>query len=245
MEFKAPGKESLLKASVPPVASRTVRGRAPDAAGGHFMRVQPSKSFHPNDPLLQHGRFRIEFPSEGEIRMTSSESALFQVVYEYRIRIAPGSDVLEIENSLINTAPYERLLGVWSITRLDSFSLKRILLSAGNDSPAFRPEVAKHGDAVTLIRRSRNTELQTAIREKTPRDFFELRAWPETAGLVAESRNGTRLQIKYQTLRRNRKQEASLHLFLCDRFSEMESHGPTRLLKPGQRISLMERWRLL
>ena len=89
-----------------------------------------------------------------------------QVVYEYRIRIAPGSDVLEIENSMINTAPYERLLGVWSITRLDSFSLKRILLSAGNDSPAFRPEVAKHGDAVTLIRRSRNTELQTAIREK-------------------------------------------------------------------------------
>ena len=63
-----------------------------------------------------------------------------QVVYEYRIRIAPGSDVLEIENSLINTVPYERLLGVWSITRLDSFSLKRILLSAGNDSPAFRPE---------------------------------------------------------------------------------------------------------
>ncbi len=168
-----------------------------------------------------------------------------QVVYGYRIRIAPDSDVLEIENSLINTAPYERLLGVWSITRLDSFSLKRILLSAGNDSPAFRPEVAKHGDAVTLIRRSRNTELQTAIREKTPRDFFELRAWPETAELVAESRNGTRLRIEYQTLRRNRKQEASLHLFLCDRFSEMESHGPTRLLKPGQRISLMERWRLL
>ena len=65
-----------------------------------------------------------------------------QVVYEYRIRIAPDSDVLEIENSLINTAPYEHLLGVWSITRLDSFSLgcvvNRFVLYYANVKKGYR-----------------------------------------------------------------------------------------------------------
>ena len=107
------------------------------AAGGHFLRIQPSKNFHPNDPLLQHGKYRIDFPAEGMIRMSSAESSLFQVVCEYRLRIVPGSDVLELTNTLINTAPYDRIinraplrrpLGIWSITRVRSAGLKRVLL---------------------------------------------------------------------------------------------------------------------
>ena len=106
------------------------------AAGGHFLRIQPSKNFHPNDPLLQHGKYRIDFPAEGVIRMSSAESSLFQVVCEYRLRIVPGSDVLELTNTLINTAPYDRPLGTWSITRVRSAGLKRVLLPSVREGVA-------------------------------------------------------------------------------------------------------------
>ena len=242
MEFSVNGNRSLLKSSVPPADRRTVRGRVPDSAGGHFMRVQPSKSFHPNDPLLLHGKFRIEFPAEGEIRMVSSESALFQVVYEYRIRIAPESNVLEVENSLINTAPYERLLGVWSITRLDSFPLKRVLLPEGKRSSSAELHVAKHGSAVGLIRAKNEIELRVDIQEETPEDFFELRAWCKNTVIQAEAEKDSRLRIVYEGSNHAPDGNAPLHLFFCERFTELESHGPIRWLKPGERISLTERW---
>ena len=240
MEFAAVGKTSLLKQSVPPAKFRTVRGRSGDSAGGHFMRVQPSKGFHPNDPLLQHGPFRIEFPSEGEIRMSSMESALFQVIYEYRICIRPGVPELEVTNTLINTAPYERLLGVWSITRLDSSALKRVLLPP---SDRRQREISRSGDSVSLSSdTAEGMELLVNFRPGTPRDFFELRSRSAGTELEAEARNGDRLRIRYEGANRSPEGEAPIHLFFCDRFSEMESHGPTRLLKSGERISLSERW---
>ena len=238
MEFGAVGKTSLLKPSVPPAKLRTVRGRSGDSAGGHFMRVQPSKGFHPNDPLLQHGPFRIEFPAEGEIRMTSAESALFQLVYEYQIRIAPESEKLEITNTLINRAPYERLLGIWSITRLDSFALKRILLP----SACGKRTISKQGDSVKTAGFTGGIELQIDIRPKTPHDFFELRAWSPVAEIPVEAKDGSRLLFRYESANSSPVGDPAIHLFLCDRFSEMESHGPTRLLKPGERISLTETW---
>ena len=119
--------------------------------------------------------------------MVSSESALFQVVYEYRIRIAPESNILEVENSLINTAPYERLLGVWSITRLDSFPLKRVLLPEGKRSSSAELHVAKHGSAVGLIRAKNEIELRVDIQEETPEDFFELRTWCKNTVIQAEA----------------------------------------------------------
>lgn len=242
MEFSANGKTSLLKPSFVSGQRAVVRGRCGDSGGGHFMRVQPSKAFHPNDPLLQHGKFRIEFPAEGEIRMTSAESALFQAVYEYRIRILPDTDDIEITNTLINTAPYERLLGIWSITRLDSFLLRRILLPPEQTPSSAEMIISKRGNAVKLTAEEQGTELQMNIKPKTPHDFFELRAKCGKAEITAEAKNGSRLRFSYRESRRSADGEFPVHLFLCDRFTEIESHGPTRLLKPGERISLTEKW---
>ena len=238
MEFGTAGKPSLLKTSVPPAKFRTVRGRSGDSAGGHFMRVQPSRGFHPGDPLLQHGKFRIEFPAEGEIRMTSAESSLFQVVYEYRLRIRPESEKLEITNTLINTASYERLLGIWSITRLESFALKRILLSSDRGNR----KISQEGDSVKLAETADGMEVRMNFHSKTPREFCELRTWPAETELTVESKEGNRLRICYEGADRSPEGGSPIHLYLCDRFSEMESHGPIRLLKPGERISLTERW---
>ena len=238
MEFGAVGKPSLLKSTVPPAKFRTVRGRSGDSAGGHFMRVQPSRGFHPGDPLLQHGKFRIEFPAEGEIRMTSAESSLFQVIYEYRLRIQPESEKLEITNTLINTAPYERLLGIWSITRLESSALKRILLPPDRGIR----KISKEGDSVNVSANSDGIELQLDFQSKASRDFFELRSWSAETEVAAESRKGNFLRIRYEGADRSPKGESPIHLYFCELFSEMESHGPTRLLKPGERISLMEQW---
>lgn len=238
MEFGAAGKTSLLKTSVPPAKVRMIRGRSGDSAGGHFMRVQPPTGFHPNDPLVQHGPFRIEFPAEGEVRMTSAESALFQLLYEYRIRIVPDSGRLEITNTLINTAPYERQLGIWSITRLETFALKRVLLSSGQGNR----KISQMGDSVKVAETADGIELRINFRLKTPRDFLELRAWPAETELRVESKEGNFLRIRYEGADRSPEGESPIHLYFCERFSEMESHGPTRLLKPGERISLTEKW---
>ena len=238
MEFGAAGKTSLLKTSVPPAKVRMIRGRSGDSAGGHFMRVQPPTGFHPNDPLVQHGPFRIEFPAEGEVRMTSAESALFQLLYEYRIRIVPDSGRLEITNTLINTAPYERQLGIWSITRLETFALKRVLLSSGQGNR----KISQMGDSVKVAETADGIELRINFRLKTPRDFLELRAWPAETELRVESKEGNFLRIRYEGADRSPEGESPIHLYFCERFSEMESHGPTRLLKPGERISLTDKW---
>lgn len=212
------------------------------AAGGHFLRIQPSKNFHPNDPLLQHGKYRIDFPAEGVIRMSSAESSLFQVVCEYRLRIVPGSDVLELTNTLINTAPYDRLLGIWSITRVRSAGLKRILLPSVREGVAVKKKIARHGNDVEWIDGVDRLELRTSIRPGTPRNYFELQLWGAAPEIVAETETGDRLRITCERDDYLAREEPPLHLFFCDRFCELESHGPTRLLYPGERISLSEQW---
>ena len=239
MEFGPIGKDSLLKSSLPLPANRIIRGRSGDSAGGHFMRVQPPTGFHPNDPLVQHGPFHIEFPMEGEIRMTSSESALFQLVYEYRIRVRPESDELEITNILINKAPYNRLLGIWSITRLESSVLKRIHLSSDNGVR----KVSGESDFVKISETRNGIDLQVDIQPRMPQKSFEVRFWPIKTELAVESKKGDHLWIRYEGADHTLEGESPIHLYFCNKFSEMESHGPTQLLKPGERISLIEKWR--
>lgn len=60
--------------------------------------------------------------------------------------------------------------------------------------------------------------------------------------IVAETETGDRLRITCEGDDYLAREEPPLHLFFCDRFCELESHGPTRLLYPGERISLSEQW---
>ena len=176
------------------------------------------------------------------IRMSSAESSLFQVVCEYRLRIVPGSDVLELTNTLINTAPYDRPLGIWSITRVRSAGLKRVLLPSVREGVAVKKKIARHGNDVEWIDGVDGLELRTSIRPGTPRNYFELQLWGVAPEIVAETETGDRLRITCERDDYLAREEPPLHLFFCDRFCELESHGPTRLLYPGERISLSEQW---
>ena len=59
---------------------------------------------------------------------------------------------------------------------------------------------------------------------------------------IPETRRRFRLRITCERDDYLAREEPPLHLFFCDRFCELESHGPTRLLYPGERISLSEQW---
>ena len=240
LEFREKDGENLLKTTVFPGADRLLRGRTPDRSGGHFMRCHPSPAFYPNDPILKHAPYTLSFPADGEIVMRSSESTLFRIVYEYRLKIR--EDGFDLENRILSKAPFPRPLGVWSITRLETSLLKRILLPPEQKNAPAKLRFEQKGSLLELRKSPEKTVLLFSGKPGTHTAFSEFRIWSDPPEIRTEGRNGGWMTIRYDRPKEDLNGEYPVHLFVNGALTEEESHSPVRLLKPGESISLTERW---
>lgn len=240
MEFRKKGGENLLKTTVFPGPERLLRGKTPDRSGGHFMRFHPSPAFYPNDPLLKHAPYTIAFPAEGEIVMTSPESTLFRIIFEYRLKLEP--DGLSVENRIINKAPYRRELGIWSITRLETSSLARLLLPPERRNPPAKLLLEQRGNLLNLIRTPERMILDLSTNPPERFSFAQLRCWSDPPEIRTEGRNGTRMRIRYQTPAEDLNGEYPVHIFINSALTEEESHSQTLPREAGEALSFREHW---
>ena len=240
MEFRNTHRMNLLKTTVFPGPERLLRGKTPDRSGGHFMRIHPSPAFYPNDPLLKHAPYSIAFPAEGEIVMRSPESTLFRVVCEYRLRFEP--DGLLVENRVINQAPFRRELGIWSITRLETSALARLILPPERKEPPMRLQLEQRGGLLRLIRHPERLELALSSGGTKGVPFAQLRCWCDPAEIRTEGRKGSRMHIRYQTPAKDLNGEFPVHIFINPALTEEESHSPTLPRNPGEVLSFREHW---
>ncbi len=240
LEFRRKDGENLLKTTVYPGAARLLRGRTPDRSGGHFMRCHPSPAFYPNDPILKHAPYTISFPADGEIVMRSSESTLFRIIYEYRLRIR--EDGFELENRIINRAPLRRPLGIWSITRLEPPRLKQILLPPERNTPPGKLRFEQRGSLLELRKSPEGIALFFSGEAQKRNAMAQFQAWNDPPEIRTEGRNGGWMTIRYERPKEELNGEYPIHIFVNSELTEEESHSPVRLLNPGESITLTERW---
>ncbi len=192
-------------------------GLAADFGGGHFVRPLPRNYFLPSDPILKHGEYDIAFPAEGTAVMTSAAMPGLLLRAIRLVRLNKGK--LEIENQLVNTAPFPRELGIWSLTRIRPEQLNSILF----------PESAQ----TTYFSLPKNNCL----------DLFgnsmEWLADSPNPAIEAKFRDGGAFRIEYG------KEPGTLHFFHDNRFTELEFHTPLRTVAPCEAVTLREIWQVI
>lgn len=212
------------------------RGRAPDFGGGHFLRVLPRDGFLPGDPMLEHAAYEAEFPAEGVVVLRSAVSRVSLTASEYRFELPPGTDRLTIVNTVVNRAPFARELGVWSLTRADRKSARRIFLP-GVNTPAAPLRLS--GKAELLAPKFLPDGLLCTSAPPGCEGFAELVTPSPGMALSLEFGAGERLHLSYE-----QGKAELLQLYLTGALLELEGVGETRPTPPGGRISLTEVWRI-
>ena len=235
MEFRTLKGKSCLTKDFAPADSALSRGRGLDHSGGHFMRVMPGNSFHPDEPLLLHGKYEIHFPEEGKIIMRSPESLFHLIRYEYHLQIKPDSPELKITNVMVNTAPFSRPLGIWSLTRLNPEFLKTVWIPRGKE------EVQNTVKSLAISRGEQEIRLDFGSSNLPESEYFELRLWSQQAWIRLLTPQGATFRITY-SVGKKFQVGPQVHLFLCKKFAEFESHGMVRELSPGESVQFTEYW---
>lgn len=190
LHLSPPGGENLLAQERPcPRERERIRGGYPDGTSGHFLRPLPPPSLLPDDPVLETLPYSVEFPAEGTVLLRSGKSPVHDIAAEYRIQI--HSDFLIIDNTIRNTAPIARELGVWSLTRIDPSRLRVIRITDG-----------KNGKARTISPAQLNPEREISVSgpvrmEAEFRDGTILVLRAEKAAGVKFFRSGTFLELEF------------------------------------------------
>ena len=230
MEFAAVGGKSLLHRTVPPEkwgtfsADSAVKKFSSQRSAAAAREVPDRFPGGGGDPDELCGKFAVS----GRLRISSPDCARFRCAGAY-----------EHPDQYCTLRPVAR--------NLEHHPGEECRIEAGfasfrAEGMAVKKKIARHGNDVEWIDGVDGLELRTSIRPGTPRNYFELQLWGAAPEIVAETETGDRLRITCEGDDYLAREEPPLHLFFCDRFCELESHGPTRLLYPGERISLSEQW---
>lgn len=188
------------------------RGRNRDFGGGHFMRPEPRNYFLPSEPVLKYAPYSIEFPAEGRIVMTSPPSFDFLLRYSYHIEIKEGESEFLLCSRMVNLAPFPQNFGIWSITRLDNKKIRAVVFPDGD-----------------------RVRYSAAFPARGEKGFNKIMR-TEYAVLAVELNGGGIFQKQF------RESGGRLHLFVNERFSELEFHGPVRRTESGESLELNEKW---
>ena len=172
--------------------------------------------------------------------MTSAESSLQKVIYEYSIFLKP--EHVEIVNRIYNTAPFERSLAVWSITRLETAALSQIRIPPERSDPPEKLRFFSRGNIALMKKENNAILLNPTIARSSKMDVAELRCWSMTNEIVSKDKSGNSLTIRYQDSSGDLYGEYPVHVFLNQRFTEIESHSEYLMLNPGEAVLLREVW---
>lgn len=218
--------------------------------GGHFSRPQPRNYFIPSEPLILYGKYKIEFPAEGEILLTSPRSWYFFLQYQYRIKVNEDDSSVKITTTHKNIAPFSRKAGIWSITRVKTSLAKALLVPEEMKNPSkklkFSPE-----NLYSCIEK-KNGWLEFPVTEKllsgfNARSSVQWEEFPVKHEIKVLFESSAFVK-KFKLDKNDYKEMGDFypaHFYLCKKFIETECHGPTKELQPNGEISLSETWELL
>ncbi|MCK6486814.1 MAG: NPCBM/NEW2 domain-containing protein [Planctomycetes bacterium] len=210
--------------------------------GGHFVRSKPRNHFTPAEPLLLAGPYQLAFPADGVVELTSRTSPYLLLRQRCTLTLRAGSGAVAVRNTLVNAAPFAQEAGVWSLTRLRTGGLARIVFPVAAERTAvpesFAVFIAEVGGSSVL-------DVAALLAAPLGKGSLELLQWTDGDRVEAAFSDGSRLAVRsrdaepYQAADRDR---PSTHLYLVDAFTEVELHGPVRRLEPGGEAVLSESW---
>ena len=136
---------------------------------------------------------------------------------------------------MVNTAPFSRPLGIWSLTRLNPEFLKTVWIPRGKE------EVQNTVKSLAISRGEQEIRLDFGSSNLPESEYFELRLWSQQAWIRLLTPQGATFRITY-SVGKKFQVGPQVHLFLCKKFAEFESHGMVRELSPGESVQFTEYW---
>lgn len=231
-----PRKENLYK-----------RGMAING-GGNFSRLQPRIYFGSTDPILAYGQYSVTFPAEGEIVMSSALSWYFGIQFIYHVKLAPDSTKLTITMTHKNIASYPHKAGIWSLTRIATSRATAILMPKEIKNPYRKSKLAPPG---IVLQNEKNTcfDKFTITPEFLAKRacYLEAQNFPSVNKMKVIMKDNTIFTKTFnykKSINQYMPKFYPAHFYICNSFIEVETHGPTKSLKPGKTISWSETWTL-
>ena len=180
--------------------------------------------------------------------MTSAESYYFGLQYIYHIKLHSDSTKISVTTAHKNIASYSHAAGVWSLTRIAASKADAVLMPKEMKNPYRKFQLRP---ASTVFEKRKNI----------PFDKFTI-----SAGFLAEKRASVEWQNfpavnKMKVIMKDKtiftkifdyKPSMNIHMgkfypahfYVCKMFIELETHGPKKILKPGDTVSWREVWEL-
>ncbi len=235
-------KPELLKGKIP------ARGKM-IYIGGFFTNPEPRNYNLAADPALAYGRYKIEFPVDGEIVLTSPDSWVFFLQSMIKIKLQPGSPQLQVETSYKNIADFNNLSGIWSLTAVENKLLDEILIPDNSEGIKNNPLYTR-GRLDPVMKKENGW-----IAFRFTRDFFASLGKYEGVQWESYSVNNELHALIADTwfIKKTESQVFPvsdmggfypLHFYLGKRTCELEFHSPLKNLKPGEKVSFVEYWHL-
>ncbi len=230
--FRRAGGENILKQPAHPLPADLRRGRSYYRQHTRFSRSEPAWYFLPGEDLHLFGPYRLRFGGEGEIVMTSRPSWYLFLEVEYRIRLRPGADRLEVTTVYRNLGDFNRPCGIWTAAVLPTEKVAEIEVAAsGNDWFDPAESVSCWEQAGETARLKFPVSGFRSVERKSRSNSGRLRARLNSGEHFTLSSTGNRGE--YPT-----------HIYGTAEFVELELHSAVVDLPPGGTVSLQELWQL-
>jgi NPCBM/NEW2 domain-containing protein len=216
--------------------------------GGNFSRPQPRNYFGSSDPILAYGQYSIIFPAEGEIIMTSGKSYYFGIEYSYHVKLHHNSTKITVITTHKNISSYPHKAGVWSLTRLATDKAYALLMPKEINKP-YKKYSFSPANLLNCVTKDINNDFDKLIIKPEflahKKNSIEWKNFPSVNKIKLLLKDGTifRKTFDYQkSMDVYMEKFYPAHVYICYSFIEIETHSPTKLLKPEDVISWQENW---
>ena len=218
--------------------------------GGNFSRPQPRNYFNSLDPILAYGNYKITFPKEGEVEMTSGISWYMGLQYIYTVKLAPDTAKATIitRHRNINSFPVEA--GVWSLTRIATAKASVLLMPKEMSHPCRKSKFEPQKLSNMLKQESKGNFNRINLNPSfvaNKKCYLEIQNFPQVNTLKVLMKDGTFFVKNFYYNKSMEKYMGNFypaHLYVCRKFIELESHGPLKSLSSGKAIAWTEEWML-
>ena len=235
--FRRVGGKNILEQPRQPLPEDLRRGRSYYRQHTRFARSEPAWYFLPGEDLHLFGPYELRFGEEGECILTSRPSLYLMLETEYRFRLRPGADRLEVTTTFRNLGKFSRPCGIWSVAVLPTESIATLELPASRvvvDAPAETARLWRDRGEFSLLDIAKiPSGLSQSVerRSSNPRQYIRAR-------LIT----GEIFSIEVPPASRRAKFPS--HVYSTDPFTELEFHSETKELKENEEISMQEIWTL-
>ncbi|MBS1453975.1 MAG: hypothetical protein HP002_11400 [Lentisphaeria bacterium] len=235
--FRRAGGENVLEQPRHPLPADLRRGRSYYRQHTRFARSEPAWYFLPGEDLHLFGPYELRFGEEGECILTSRPSLFLLLRTEYRFRLRPGGDRLEVTTILHNLGDFSRPCGIWSVAVLPTESIDKLELpgsTRNSDAPA---EAAQYwindGNSAFLRVADIPFDRLESVERKSPGPRQTIRAHLVSGDVLAVEATPEEHGAEFPN-----------HVYAARQFTELEHHSAIAELPSGGRITLRELWTL-